>query len=98
MSTGEHQPDAEAWRDRLSRWAERLRAAHLDHAVGAALDLCEPLGPIGAQVLWVAQPTLGLFVPRGEVASLARLLESPGGLAWVRDQLTGQDSESDRHE
>jgi hypothetical protein len=59
----------------------------LDGLIGALLDAAEPLGPLGAQLLWIAQPTLGLLVPRDEIASLARLIEAPGGVAWVREQL-----------
>jgi hypothetical protein len=55
------------------------------------LDVAEPLSPLGAQLLWIAQPTLGLMVPRQEIAALARLLEQPDGMAWVREQLTGMD-------
>jgi hypothetical protein len=30
-------------------------------------------------------------VPREEIGSLARLLEQPDGMAWLREQLTGKD-------
>lgn len=80
-------PGAAGWSPRLTRWAQRLRAARLDGLIGALLDAAEPLGPLGAQLLWIAQPTLGLLVPRDEIASLARLIEAPGGVAWVREQL-----------
>jgi hypothetical protein len=81
-----------AWEPRLARWAERLRAARLIGAVGTLLDAAEPLGPLGAQLLWVAQPTLGLFLPRAEIASLARLLDEPGGVAWLRERLTDEEN------
>jgi hypothetical protein len=77
----------------LVRWSLRLRAAHLDGMIGTLLDAAEPLGPLGAQVLWVAQPTFGLFGRRDDIASLARLLETPEGWAWLRDQLAGPDGE-----
>jgi hypothetical protein len=91
MVEGEHVPDSGPWTPRLRRWAQRLRAAGLDGAVGALLDAAEPLGPLGAQMLWIAQPALGLVAPRDEVASLARLLDAPGGVAWLREQLAAPD-------
>jgi hypothetical protein len=90
----EQSPEAEHWADRLGRWSKRLHAARLNGLVGMLLDVVEPLGPLGAQMLWVAQPTLGLLVPRDEVASLARLLEAPGGVGWLREQLGEPDEEA----
>lgn len=49
--------------------------------------MAEPLGPLGAQLLWIAQPALGMVIPRGDVDSLARLIDTPGGMAWLREQL-----------
>lgn len=86
-------PDADRWAGRFGRWADRLSALHLAGLAGTLLEALEPLGPLGAQVLWVAQPTLGLFMPRDDVAALARLLDDPGGMAWIRGQLTGSDGE-----
>ena len=91
----EHQPnsnqacdqDSDPWLKRFTRWGERLRAARLDSVVSVLLDVAEPLGPIGAQLLWVAQPTLGLFVSHTEIDSLARWLDEPGGVARLRTHL-----------
>jgi hypothetical protein len=84
----DHRPELENWARRLAHWADRLRRARLDGLVRALLEAAEPLGPLGAQVLWIAQPTLGLFVPRDEITILARLLDEPGGMVWLREQLT----------
>jgi hypothetical protein len=94
MSTVE-QPDTERWTPRLRRWSHTLNQTGLGRVVGLLLDAAEPLSPIGAHVLWIAQPTLGLFTSREDIAALARLLEQPGGLAWLRGQLVGPDDESD---
>ena len=75
-----------------------MRAARLDGLARLLLEAAEPLGPLGAQVLYVAQPTLGLLVPREEVASLARLLDAPDGMAWLRVQLTGPDGDESDHD
>lgn len=91
MSGKQHGLEALAsWEARFSRWGHRLRAAHLEALAVALLDATEPLGPLGAQILWWAQPTLSLFVPRDEITALARALETPQGLAWVRAQLAGE--------
>ena len=75
----------------LVRWSERLRAARLDGLVGTLLNVFEPLGPVGAQVLWVAQPALGMWMSRDVIGDLARVLEAPGGVVWLREQLVGPD-------
>lgn len=93
MSIVEHVPEAARWAERLAHWSQRLRAARLDGLAGMLLDAAEPLGPLGAQLLWVTQPALGLFVPRDDIAALARLLDAPGGMAWLRAQLVELDEE-----
>ncbi len=95
MTYVEQSPEAERWAGRLARWSRRLHAAHLGELAGVLLDVVEPLGPLGAQVLWVVQPTLGLLIPRDDVASLARLLEAPGGVGWLREQLVEPDEEAE---
>jgi hypothetical protein len=92
MSIVEHSPNSDPWAQRLARWSKRLHAAHLEGLVGALLEAVEPLGPVGAQVLWVAQPTLGRWVPHEEITALAQRLEAPGGVAWLREQLIEMDN------
>jgi hypothetical protein len=70
-----------------------LRAARLSGVAGALLDAAEPLGTLGAHLLWIAQPTLGLFVPRAEIDALARIMDEPGGMAWLRAQLIEGESD-----
>ncbi len=78
---------------RLNRWSARLRAAGLDGLVGILLDIAEPLGPFGAQALWMAQPALGLLTSADEIDELARLLDDPVGMAWLRAELTDHPDE-----
>ncbi len=69
------------------QWRERLQNRHLEGFVGTLLEAVEPLATIGAQLLYVCQPTLGLFMKREAIQDWATLLETPGGLAWFRQQL-----------
>lgn len=95
MRTVEQITQDERWAGRLARWSQRLAASRLDGVVRALLEAAEPLGPLGAQVLWIAQPALGLIVPRDEIGSLARLLDAPGGVVWLREQLVGLEADND---
>jgi hypothetical protein len=76
---------------RVAGWSARLRSMGLNDVVGALLDAAEPFGPLGAQMLWVAQPALGLFMASDEVDGLARVLDDPLGMAWLRSELSGAD-------
>lgn len=81
--------------DLHSEWINQARARGLTGALHVALDALEPLGPFGAQFLWVMQPVLGLFGARDMVRSIATALEEPGGVERLRQQLdettTGND-------
>jgi hypothetical protein len=101
----EHQPNPiqtvptdAVWIARFARWGQRLRTARLDGVIGALLDAADPLGPLGAQLLWVAQPTLGLWVPRTEIDSLARWLDEPGGVARLRAHLIEPEDETNAYD
>lgn len=74
-------------------WVQQLRARGLGHALGTALEALEPLGALGAQVLWIAQPVLGLFVARDALDGLARALEEPGGVERLRGYLEADQGE-----
>ena len=78
---------------RLTAWSGRLRTLGIESLVGAFLDAAEPLGPLGAQMLWVAQPAFELVVPRDDVDGLARILDNPSGVAWLRAALLDETSE-----
>lgn len=76
---------------RLRRWAEDLRAWRLVGVVDALLDSVGPLGVIGAQAMWTAQPILRRWLPDDEIAALAHLMDAPEGIAWLREQLSSED-------
>lgn len=86
-------PEHDPWAARLAGWSRRLRAAHLDGVVATLLDVVAPLSPFGASLLWIAQPVLGLVAPRDDIASMARLLEDPRGIDWLRERLIGVEDE-----
>jgi hypothetical protein len=75
----------------LPEWMQEARARGLDGALGVALDMLEPLGPLGAQLIWVAQPVLGVWMPRDILGHLAEALETPGGIEQLRQQLEDQE-------
>jgi hypothetical protein len=68
-------------------WIQHVKARGLGEALSTALDVLEPLGPLGAQALWVAQPVLGLFVAHETLDHLAEALEQPGGVERLRQML-----------
>ncbi len=93
MTFDERFVPAERLAARLAVWRHHLRTTPLVELLALLLDVTEPLGPLGAQVLWVAQPALGLMVSREAVADLAQVLERPGGVAWLRAQLVAESEE-----
>jgi hypothetical protein len=64
-----------------------LKARGWGAALNVALDALEPLGPLGAQALWVFQPLSGLFGAREVVRDIALALEEPGGIEHLRQEL-----------
>ena len=82
--------------DSQHRWIIEAKARGLGSALRVAFDALEPLGPLGAQVLWILQPTAGIFggkSARHAVADVARALETPDGLESLREQLARDDDE-----
>jgi hypothetical protein len=66
---------------------DRLEQLGLRQLASLALDVMEPFGPFAAQILWVAQPTLGIFMDRERVGNWATLLEDPQGYDSLREAL-----------
>ncbi len=69
------------------QWVEAVRARGLEGAASLALDVLQPLGLLGAQVLWVAQPAARLFGGGDALAALAQALETPEGISRLRSAL-----------
>ena len=72
-------------------WVTQLQTRGLGDALGLALDVLEPLGVLGAQLIWVAQPVLGIWFNRNTVQSIAQTLETPGEVEYIRRFLEHQD-------
>lgn len=76
-------------------WAARLEDLGLASVVAALLDAARPLAPLGAGLLWIAQPALGAVVGRERVASWAGLLEDPANLARLSARLAGEEPDEE---
>lgn len=70
------------WFRRAERWRVRFADLGLESLLGAFGEALRPLGPLAAQVLWVAQPTLGVLGGSlsEEAGTLADLLHDPAAL------------------
>lgn len=68
-------------------WIQQVRQRGLTAPLSTALDVLEPLGPLGAQLLWIAQPVSGLWGARDLLGGLAEILEQPGGVDRLRQRL-----------
>jgi hypothetical protein len=64
----------------LREWQGRPQGEWL----ATALDVFEPIAPLGAQVLYILQPTMGWIIARERLHALAQALETPEGVAVVR--------------
>lgn len=71
----------------VSIWRQRLEQLGLGAVVDAVLIAMTPIAPIGAQLLYISQPMLTVFVERDSVTRWAKLLEEPNGLNWLRQNL-----------
>lgn len=68
-------------------WIDQIKARGWGNAFSTLLDVVEPLGPLGAQLLWVAQPAMSLFGLGNTLADIAQILETPGGVERLRKEL-----------
>jgi hypothetical protein len=73
--------------DEQSDWVNGVRARGLDDAVNLMLDILEPMGPLGAQILWFTQPVTRLFGWHKAVGIVAQALEEPEGILRLRQRL-----------
>ena len=71
----------------MDDWIQQAKARGLGGFLTTLLDVLEPLGPLGAQMLWVAQPLSGVLGASQVVGHLAEALEESGGVDRLRQRL-----------
>ena len=79
-------------------WVDQIRSTSWEGPFRLALDVLEPLGALGAQLMWVAQPTLRLFIQPDVIKDIALTLEDPDGFERLREQLDAPESNDDSDE
>lgn len=68
-------------------WIQTIKKRGWTGAFRTFLDVIEPLGPLGAQVLYVMQPLSGVLGWRDAVGDIAQALEQPDGIEQIRRDL-----------
>ncbi len=71
-------------------WVDAVKARGWSDAAITLIDALEPLGVLGAQMMYVAQPLLGVFGWRESIGALAGALETPEGIAALRQALEAE--------
>lgn len=76
-----------------SNWVSDLQTRGLLPILSTALDLLEPVGPLGAQIAYLIQPAAGLLGGswRQVLGEIGQALETPEGLRELRAQLAQMD-------
>ncbi len=72
---------------RFPTWIDKLKVRGGAPYALLTLDVIEPIAPVLAQGLWMAQPLAGLWNGRQDLRDLAELLEAPDGIARLRRRL-----------
>lgn len=73
--------------DERYTWVEQAKSHGFADSLHLLLNTLEPFGILGAQMIWVMQPALGLFVRHETLRDIARSLEEPGGVEHIRQLL-----------
>lgn len=82
--------------DDVPAWVTAVRVRGLTEHASVMLTIIEPLGPLSAEVLRIAQPAARLWDRRWSavLGALAQALETPGGVDALRRQLDAPDTTS----
>jgi hypothetical protein len=59
------------------KWAENLRRWHLSDFAAWFFDSASPAHLLGAQVVYIGQPLLEVFIPQVQFNALTEILEKP---------------------
>jgi hypothetical protein len=79
-------------RQREERWLRRLQQARMMGLAEVGLAFLQPISPLVAQLLYVAQPVVGKFDHHHDLKYFAALLEDPEAFEQFADRLL-----NDRH-
>jgi hypothetical protein len=58
-------------------WTKTLRRWGMQGFVASLLEAAGPLSTLGAQFVYLGQPLLSSFLPRGHIDALATMLDNP---------------------
>ncbi len=77
----------------IDRLASRAARMHITAPAILFLEMQRPLAFLGAQMLWVGQPFLSLWLSHADIRDVALLLEDPAGVDRLIERLEqAQDS------
>lgn len=74
-------------------WIHSVKQTGLGDFLYMAVKVLAPLGPIGAQLLFVAEPLAGLAFDRKIIRDIANALEEPEHIKHLQEQLERQNLE-----
>lgn len=69
------------------QWITQVKVRGLSGAVSWGLTILEPFGVFGANLLYLLQPTFGIFGWQAPIRDIAQALETPGGIEALQQQL-----------
>jgi hypothetical protein len=75
-------------------WVDKAKKHGFGNILSLVLDGLKPLGPLGAQLLWILQPASGLFGWRKAIGELAETLEEPDGIDQLQQRLHEETADS----
>lgn len=74
-------------KDTAPEWLLAARERGWGTAITVVLDILEPLGPLAAQLMLIAQPMASVFGGGPILRGLADTLDEPGGVERLRRHL-----------
>jgi hypothetical protein len=79
-----HSPNRDLFLDQITT---SLKQRGLHTVALTLLEAGQPLVFVGGQLLWLAQPALGLFWPTERLGQIAQLMEDPAALHSLMHRL-----------